>query len=107
MAKKKEQTTKESGISEIIGRIISTGIGAAFITEDTIRNILSDLPLPKSIVTGLLENAKSAKADFANLIKSELQKHLSKGNIKRLLQELLDQYDIKIDATLHFKKKRK
>ena len=107
MAKKSKQTAKESSIGEIIGRIISTGVGAAFMTEDAIRNILADLPLPKNIVTGLLQNAKSAKADFANLIRSELQKHLSKSNVKGLLQEVLDEYDIKIDATLRFKKKRK
>lgn len=106
MAKKK-QSTKESSISEMIGRLISTGVGAAFITEDAIRNILADIPLPKNIVMGLLQNAKSAKADFASLIRSELQKHLSEDNIKGLLREVLDQYDIKIDATLHFKKKRK
>ena len=107
MVKKSKQTAKESSISEIIGRIISTGVGAAFMTEDAIRNILADLPLPKNIVTGLLQNAKSAKADFAKLIRSELQKHLSKSNVKGLLREVLDEYDIKIDTTLQFKKKRK
>ena len=100
MAKKKAEG--ENSISEIIGKLISTGVGAAFITEDAIRNILSDLPLSKNIVKGLLQNAKTAKADFANLIRSELQKHLSKGNIKGFMQELLDQYDIKSRCHLAF-----
>ena len=61
---------KEGKISDILKKAVSTGISAAFLTEDAVKNIIGDLPLPKDIINGLLQNAKESKTEFIKGIKN-------------------------------------
>jgi hypothetical protein len=97
---------KDNKIGDIIKKVVSVGVGAAFMTEDAVKNILSDLPLPKDIVTGLLQNAKSAKEDFSTTIREELRTHLSRIDPKILMEELVENYDIEFNTKVTFKKKK-
>ena len=47
-----------------IEKVVSIGVGAAFMTEDAVKNILSDLPLPKHIVSGLRKMPKAPKKNL-------------------------------------------
>lgn len=96
---------KEKGLSDIIKRIVSVGVGSAFMTEEAVRNILADLPLPKDIVTGLVHNAKQAKSDFLDTISAEVKDQLSKVDPAKLVDDLAERYDIEVSATIKFKKK--
>jgi len=98
---------KESPLGDVIKKVVSIGVGAAFMTEDTVKNLLGDLPLPKDIVSGLVQNAKSAKEDFSNSVREEIAQHLSKVDPKKLVSEVLDGYDIEVNAKFSFKKKAK
>ena len=42
-------------------------------TEDAVKNILGDLPLPKDIVSGLVQNAKGAKKEFSDGVKKSFE----------------------------------
>lgn len=96
---------KDGAISEVIKRVVSIGIGAAFMTEDTVKNIISDLPLPKQIITGLLQNAKNSKEEFLANVREELKGQFSKMDPTKLVSEILENYDIEVNAKLNFKKK--
>ena len=64
---------KDSPIGDIIKKVVSVGVGAAFMTEESVKKILEDLPLPKDIISGLVQNAKGAKEDFTNGIREEMR----------------------------------
>jgi hypothetical protein len=96
---------KDNKIGDIIKKVVSVGVGAAFMTEDAVKNILSDLPLPKDIVSGLLQNAKTAKEEFSNTIREELRTHLSKVDPKMMMEDLVENYDIELNTKVSFKKK--
>ena len=74
-------------------------------TEDTVKNLLNDLPLPKDIVNGLVQNAKSAKEDFAQSVREEISQHMSKVDPKKLMEDIIQDYDIEVNAKFSFKKK--
>ncbi|MFZ8933128.1 MAG: hypothetical protein ACO20H_11600 [Bacteriovoracaceae bacterium] len=97
---------KDGGLGDVIKRVVSIGIGAAFMTEDTVKSIISDLPLPKQIVTGLLQNAKNAKEEFLGNVRDELKSQFSKMDPAKLVSEVLENYDIEVNAKLNFKKKK-
>lgn len=97
---------KDGPISDVIKRVVSIGIGAAFMTEDTVKNIISDLPLPKQIITGLLQNAKNAKEEFLGNVREELKGQFSKIDPTKMVEEILENYDIEVNAKLNFKKKK-
>ncbi len=100
-----EKETKSSGIENIIKKVVSVGVGAAFMTEESVKKILEDLPLPKEILSGLIQNAKGAKEDFTNGIREEIRNYLGKVDATKLATEILDRYDVEVEAKFKFKKK--
>jgi len=74
-------------------------------TEESVKKILEDLPLPKDIISGLVQNAKGAKEDFTNGIRAELRDYLSKVDASKIASDLLDKYDVEVEAKFKFKRK--
>ena len=74
-------------------------------TEDAVKNILGDLPLPKDIVSGLVQNAKGAKKEFSDGVRKEFREYLSKLDLTKLVSNALENYDFNIQATVTLKKK--
>ena len=100
-----DQEKRDSALSEVIKKVVSVGVGAAFMTEESVKNLLSDLPLPKDIVNGLLSNAKGAKEEFVQGVREEIASHLSKVDPKKIVEEVLENYDLEVNAKVRFKKK--
>ena len=100
-----DQDKKDSGLSDVIKKVVSVGVGAAFMTEESVKNLLSDLPLPKELINGLYSNAKGAKEEFVQGVREEIATHLSKVDPKKLVEEVLENYDVEVNAKFSFKKK--
>lgn len=100
-----EQNKKENPIGDIIKKVVSVGVGAAFMTEESVKKILEDLPLPKDIITGLVQNAKGAKEEFTKSMREELRHYLTKVDASKVAMDILDRYDVEIEAKFKFKKK--
>ena len=100
-----DKENKGSPIEGIIKKVVSVGVGAAFMTEESVKKILEDLPLPKEILAGLVQNAKGAKEDFTNGIREEIRTYLSKVDASKVATDILDRYDVEIEAKFKFKKK--
>lgn len=96
---------KDSPIGDIIKKVVSVGVGAAFMTEESVKKILEDLPLPKDIISGLVQNAKGAKEDFTNGIREEIRNHLAKLDASKVIADLFEKYDVEVEAKFKFKKK--
>ena len=96
---------KESGLQDIIKRVVSVGVGAAFMTEESVRSILGDLPLPKDIVSGLVQNAKGAKTEFTQGLREEFKKYLSHLDTENIIEYIAENYDVEVNASFSFKKK--
>ena len=101
-----DEEKKESGIQDIIKRIVGVGVGAAFMTEESVRNILGDLPLPKDIVSGLVQNAKGAKEDFSQGLRDEFKKYLSHLDIENIIDYVAENYDVEVNASFKLNKKK-
>ena len=102
----KKNGDKESPIGDVIKKVVSIGVGAAFMTEDAVKNVLSDLPLPKDIVSGLLQNAKTAKQDFTDGIRNEIRDYLSKVDLEKFVETTLENYDFEVNAKVSLKRKQ-
>lgn len=100
-----DKEKKDSAIDGLIKKVVSVGVGAAFMTEESMKKILEDLPLPKEILSGLVQNAKGAKDDFTNGVREELRNYLSKVDASKIATDILDRYDVEVEAKFRFKKK--
>ena len=98
---------KDGKIEGILKKVLTTGVTAAFMTEESIRAVLKDVPLPKDIVGGLVENAKSTKTEFVAGVKNELKTYLDKIDLSREIDKILEKYDFEVKATISLKRKKK
>ena len=92
-------------LGDILKKVVSTGVSAAFMTEDTVKGIINELPLPKEFLTGLLENAKNTRNEFITSIKKEMKDYLQGINLSNELEKIAENYDFEINATVRLKKK--
>ena len=97
----------EGSLQDIIKRVVSVGVGAAFMTEESVRNILGDLPLPKDIISGLVQNAKGAKEEFSKNLGEEFRGYLKGLDTERIIDYIAENYDVEVNANFSFKKKNK
>ncbi len=98
---------KDGKIGDILKKVLTTGVTAAFMTEESVRTLLKDMPLPKDIVGGLVENAKNTKTEFVSSVKNELKSYLDKIDIGKEIDKIVEKYDFEVKATISLKKKKK
>jgi hypothetical protein len=96
----------EKGLGEVFKKVLSTGLTAAFMTEDAVKKLTQDLPLPKEIVNGLLANAKSTKTEFITGVKKEFKQYLDRLDVTKEIDRVLENYDIEVNAKVKFNKKK-
>lgn len=89
---------EDKKVGDILKKVVNSGISAALGAEDTVKNLLQDLPIPKEIVQGLLDNAKNAKTDFIDSVKTELRSYLDKVDLSKEIDRVLQNYDIEVNA---------
>ncbi len=98
---------KDGKVEGLLKKVLTTGVTAAFMTEETVRTVLKDMPLPKEIVGGLVENAKNTKTEFIAGVKNELKTYLDKIDLSKEIDKILEKYDFEVKATISLKRKKK
>lgn len=101
-----ENRGNDGKLGDLLKKVLTTGVTAAFMTEEAARAVLKDLPLPKEMVGGLIENAKSTKTEFVAGVKQELKTYLDKIDIAKEVDRIVEKYDFQINATISLKKKK-
>lgn len=97
----------KKNLTDIFKKVVNTGISAAFMTEDAVKGLIQDLPLPKEMITGLLQNAKNTRDDFITSVKNELKSYLDRIDISKEIDRVLENYDLEINANIKFNRKKK
>ena len=103
---KNEEKRLEIRFLEVLKRVGSLGVGAAFMTEDAVKNLLHDLPMPKDIMLGLIEQVKVQKKELASSFKSEFKNYLSSINPTKEIDKVLSKYEVNVNATFTFRRKK-
>ncbi len=100
-----DEQKDDKRLSDIFKKVVNTGISAAFMTEDAVKGIIQELPIPKEVVNGLLQNAKNSKEEFIASVKSELKHYLGQIDVSQEIDRILKNYDIEVNAKFSFKPK--
>lgn len=98
---------KDSKLGDLLKKVVSTGVSAAFMTEEGVRSVLKDLSLPKDIVSPIIENAKNTKTELIASAKNELKSYLNKIDLSKEIDKIVEKYDFEIKATVSLKRKKK
>ncbi len=92
----------EGFIPDIVKRTFYAGLGAVFTTEEGIRQIASDLKLPKDVANYLIQSAASTKDEMFRVVGRELRGFLENVNLSGEMQKLLTSLSFEIKTEIRF-----
>ncbi len=108
MDKKSESDESDENLPkwhEMIRRVMSVGLGAAFMTEESVRSALGDIKLPKEVLTTILQGASRSKEDFLNRIGNETVKLISKIDFVKEASRFVEEHKFHISADIEVVKR--
>lgn len=91
--------------AELIKKVMSVGLGAAFMTEESIRSYLSEFKIPKEVLTTILQSANKSKEDLLNLVGNETIKIIQKIDFVKEASRFVEEHKFKVSAEIEVVKK--
>lgn len=107
---KKDQEAQEGDLpklAELVRKIMTAGLGAAFMTEEAIRSQLSEVKLPKDVINTILQGANKSKEELVQRIGNETMRLISKIDIVKEVAKFAETHKFKIQAEVEILKKEK
>lgn len=98
----------QSKATDFVKKILTVGVGTIFLTEESIRKLVTDFKLPKELLGGILESAVKTKKDFLENFSKEVVTQLkSSVDPNRLVQELVENNEFEITIKVKAQSKAK
>lgn len=88
-------------LAEMAKKMVTTGIGAAMMSEESVRKMLSDVP--KDVVQSVLDGAQKTKKKLAQSVAQELAKKIDNFDIQKEASQFMQNH--KFSITIDVKKK--
>jgi hypothetical protein len=96
----------QSKASDLVRKLFTFGVGTLFLTEESLRNMIQELRMPKDLMQSLLEAALKGKADFLGKFSNELSQQIfSRLDPKAFVHDILKGYEIKLNMHVRFEPK--
>lgn len=83
-------------------RILTLGLGAYFLTEDTVRRYVKDAKIPRNIAQGIVANASKGKDELYGFVARELSKFLEQMDLQAELDRFVRSHKVRINAEIEF-----
>lgn len=85
---------------DILKKLISAGVGAAFMTEESIRTYLGELKLPKDVLNLLLQGAQKSKDELMDKVGNEIIKIVHKIDFVKEASRFAEEHKFRISAEI-------
>lgn len=106
--KEKDRESEKEGsirVSDTIKKLVTAGIGAAFMTEESIRSYLQEVKLPKDLLNYILQGANKSKEELMDRVGNEVMKIISKIDFVSEASKFVEEHKFKISAEVEVIKK--
>lgn len=98
---------KKTGLSDIVKKVVATGLSSPFLSEDQIKSYLAGLNLPREVVTQIVKGANKSKQDIVQKVSGEFSKLIQKIDIVKEIKTALREHKISVQAEIEFVPKKK
>ena len=95
-----DSSADKAKFGRVAKKLLAAGIGAAFLTEESIRTYVNDLRLPKDVMKMLLQGAQKSKDDLTNRVSKEVIAMMSKIDWTKEASRFLEKH--KFRASVEF-----
>lgn len=99
-----EDEKKGRGVTELFRKVVVSGVGALFMTEEGIRAAVKELKLPKEALSSALAQADKTKAEVLRIVGNEVRSFLQSANLQEQLIEVMTRLQWDVRAEVAFKK---
>ena len=103
----RDDASESARLSDTFKKLLSAGIGAAFMTEEHIRNYVGELKLPKDVLNVLLAGASKSKEELLDRVGNEVIKIISKIDFVEEASRFVEEHKFRIQAEVEVVKKEK
>lgn len=94
-----------SRMGDTIKKILATGVAAAFVTEESLRRMVTDLHLPKETLALLLQGAARSKEELMNRVSREVIAIISKIDFVKEASRFVEEHKFRIVAEVEVLRK--
>ena len=102
-----DDVESKTGMGDIVKKVLTAGIGAAFMTEEGIRSYMNNMKLPKDVVNLLLAGANKSKQDMVDRVTDEVVKIIKKIDFVEEASRFVEEHNFKVSAEIEVIKKTK
>jgi hypothetical protein len=99
----KEKRGRLDMVPEALKKALAAGVGAVFLTEEGIRNMVSEMKLPKEALSYVLAQTDRTRRDLFEAVSKEVKKYLRSKELEKLLSQMLEHFTIEVKAEIKFK----
>ena len=99
-SRSKKQNSQK--ITNFVKKALMSGVGAVFMTEESIRNILLEMKLPKSVILSAISQADKTKKEVMQLIANEVRQFLDNIEADKLIKKIISGSIIEVSASIKF-----
>lgn len=87
-------------VTETIKKLVTAGVSAAFMTEESIRSFVSELKLPKETLNLLLHGAAKSKEELMNRVSREVIGIINKIDFVREASRFVEEHKFRVTAEI-------
>lgn len=95
-----DSTSGGPSVTDTIKKLVTAGVSAAFMTEESIRTFVSELKLPKETLNLLLQGAAKSKDELMNRVSREIIGIISKIDFVKEASRFVEEHKFRITAEI-------
>ncbi len=92
----------KSQVGDAVNKILLTGVGTVFLTQEAVKGLLGELKLPKELMSALLDNATKQKQEFFQILAREAASVFSRIDVAKEIQKAIDGHTVQISIQVSF-----
>jgi Glu-tRNA(Gln) amidotransferase subunit E-like FAD-binding protein len=97
--------SKEPKLTDALKKMMTAALSGALVSEEVVRNYLSELKLPKDILNNILTGAAKSKEELVAKIVKEVMALLQKEDLSKWVSQFAQEHRIKIKAEIEIEPK--
>jgi hypothetical protein len=105
-AEENDASAVSSRVTDWVKKTLLTGMGAVFMTEEGIRNALSEMKMPKNVISAAVAQADRTKKEISSLVAKEVRHFLDRMEVEKIIKKALAGQTIEIKATIKFSEEK-
>lgn len=97
-----DEKLRDSIVSDVVRKAIDKGNEVVDSTEDHVRRVLSEMPLPKEAIDRITERLDDYKAELFRVVSAEVRAFLESIDLGHELQKMLTSLSFEISTEIRF-----